>query len=54
MAEHLQEAGSEEQGWLRKVLNAIVELENIRTHLNQAFVPMYKGGGRVPVKTTEE
>ena len=52
MAEHLQEARSEVQVWLRNVLNAIVELEEIPNTLKSVFIiPVYKGSGRDPVKT---
>ena len=52
MAEHLQEAGSEVQVWLRNVLNAIVELEEVPNTLKSGIIiPVYKGSGRDPVKT---
>ena len=42
MAEHLQEAGSEVQVWLRNVLNAIVELEEVPNTLKSGFIiPVY-------------
>ena len=52
MAEHLQEAGGEVQVWLRNVLNAIVELEEVPSTLKSGIIiPVYKGSGRDPVKT---
>ena len=52
MAEHLQEAGSEVQVWLRIVLNAIVELEQVPSAMKSGIIiPVYKGSGRDLVKT---
>ena len=52
MAEHLQEAGSEVQVWLRNVLNAIVELEEVPSATKSGIIiPVYKGSGRDLVKT---
>ena len=47
--EHLQEAGSDIQIWLRNVLNAIIELEEVPSALKSGIViPVYKGSGRDP------
>ena len=40
------------QVWLRNVLNAIVELEEVPNSLKSGIIiPVYKGSGRDPVKT---
>ena len=49
MAEHLQESGGEVQIWLRNVLNAIVEVEEVpSTWKSEIIIPVYKGSGRDP------
>ena len=52
MAEHLQEAGMEVQIWLRNVLNAIVDFEEIPSSMKSGIItPVYKRHGRDPLKT---
>ena len=52
MAEHLQEAGMEVQIWLRNVLNAIVDFEEIPSLMKSGIItPVYKRHGRDPLKT---
>ncbi len=52
MAEHLQEAGTEVQIWLRNVLNVIVDIEEIPSSMKSGIItPVYKHHGRDPLKT---
>ena len=47
MAEHLQEAGGDVQVWLRKVLNAMVKLEEIPSAMKSGnIIAVYKGSCR--------
>ena len=50
-AEHVQKAGSSVKLWLRNILNAVVEMEEVPESLKLGqIVPVYKGGGRDPMR----
>ena len=52
MAEHLKVGGEAVVIWLMRIVNATVELEVIPDVLKRGvIVPIYKGGGRDPLKT---
>ena len=52
MAEHLKRGGQIVVIWLMKILNAIVELESVPMVFKKGVeVPIYKGGGKDPMKT---
>ena len=52
MAEHLKAGGGAVVIWLTRTLNVIIELEVIPDALKRGIiVPVYKGGGRDPLKT---
>ena len=52
MAEHLKAGGEAVVIWLMRTLNAITELEEIPDVLKRGIiVPVYKAGGRDPLKT---
>ena len=52
MAEHLKAGGEAVVIWLTRTLNVIIELEVIPDVLKRGIiVPVYKGGGRDPLKT---
>ncbi len=52
MAEYLNGGGEAVVIWLMRILNVTVELEVIPDTLNRGvIVPVYKGGGRDPLKT---
>ena len=47
VAEHLLYAGCGIRLWLKNILNAIIDMEEIPTMLKSGLiVPVYKGGGR--------
>ena len=51
LAEHLKAGGEAVVIWLMNILNATVELESVPTGLKRGVVvPMYKGGGKDPMK----
>ena len=52
LAEHLRAGGDAVVIWLMKVLNATVELDFVPEVFNSGLVvPVYKGGGKHPLKT---
>ena len=54
MAEHLKGGGDAMVIWLLRILNAVVELEVVPDVLKEGFiVPVYKGGGKDPLRVTE-
>ena len=52
MSEHLKAGGEAIAIWLTRILNAVVDVETIRSVLKLGvIVPVYNGGGKDPLRT---